>query len=294
MLRKYCSAIIANNYKINTIYKYSHNKTEGHIFVDNFLGLQRIWNKFRGVLCDVLSMDMDMINAHPCILQYICRQNNIVCICLDSYIANRAQLLSTLMIDCKITKDEAKILFITSLNKDTEVLLINKKHKIKNTFFLAFDAEIKTIQKKLCDLNHTLVKEVTKKGKDNIGGRLTNQMMCKIENDILQLVIEEVQSRGIVVNVPMFDGFMCDSASIGTTTISTLIDILNNLTKEYGVKWSNKEHSTEIAEILDVMTMEDNIHTYLGKDEVDVALYCVNHILEKRKIYICNGEVLSI
>ena len=130
-------------------YKYSHNKTEGRIFVDNFLGLQRIWNKFRGVLCDGLSIDMDMINAHPCILQYICRQNNIVCVCLDNYIANRAQLLSTLMDDCKITKDEAKIVFITSLNKDTEVLLINKKQKIKNTFFLAFDAEIKTIQKKL-------------------------------------------------------------------------------------------------------------------------------------------------
>ena len=155
MLRKYCSAMIANNYKINTVYKYSHNKTEGRIFVDNFLGLQRIWNKFKGVLCDGLNIDMDMINAHPCILQYICRQNNIVCVCLDSYIANRAQLLSTLMDDCKITKDEAKILFITALNKDTEVLLINKKQKIKNTFFLAFDAEIKTIQKKLCELNRS-------------------------------------------------------------------------------------------------------------------------------------------
>ena len=37
--------------------------------------------------------------------------------------------------------------------------------------------------------------------------------------------------------------------------------------------------------------MEDNIHTHVSKDEVDVALYCVDHILEK-KIYICNGEVL--
>ena len=50
MLRKYCSNMIANNYKIATTYKYSHNKTDGRIFVDNFLGLQRIWNKFRGVL----------------------------------------------------------------------------------------------------------------------------------------------------------------------------------------------------------------------------------------------------
>ena len=79
------------------------------------------------------------------------------------------------MNECKITKDEAKILFITSLNKDTEVLLINKKQKIKNTFFLAFDTEIKTIQKRLCELNPLLVKEITKKGKYNVRGRLTNQ-----------------------------------------------------------------------------------------------------------------------
>ena len=41
------------------------------------------------------------------------------------------------------------------------------------------------------------------------------------------------------------------------------------------------------------MKMEDNIHTYLGKDEVNVALYCINYILEK-KIYIGrNGAVLG-
>ena len=77
--------------------------------------------------------------------------------------------------------------------------------------------------------------------------------MIDLENEILQLAIEEVQNKGIVVNVPMFDGFMSDSASMCTTPILTLINILNNLTKEYGVKWNNKEHNTEIAEILDAM-----------------------------------------
>ena len=37
-----------------------------------------------------------------------------------------------------------------------------------------------------------------------------------------------------------------------------------------------------------MVVLEDNIHAYLGKDEVDIVHYCVNsHILEK-KIYICN------
>ena len=291
MLRKYCSNMIANNYKMATTYKYSHNKTDGCIFDDTFLGLQRIWNKFRGVLCDGLNIDIDMVNAHLCILQYICRQNNILCVCLDSYIANRTQLLSAVINDYKITKEEAKILFITSLNKDTEVILINKKQKIKNTFFLAFDAEIKIIQKRLCELHPALVKEITKKSKNNVGGRLTNQLMCKLENEILQLAMKEAENTGIAVNVPMFDGFMCDSASMCNIPIATLINNLNTLTNDYGIKWSHKEHNTEIAEVLEAMVLEDNIHTYLGKDEIDIAHYCVNHILEK-KIYICNGEVL--
>ena len=149
-----------------------------------------------------LNVDIDMVNAHPCILQYICRQNNILCVCLDSYIANRTHLLSVVMTDCKINKEEAKILFITSLNKDNEVLLINKKQKIKNTFFLAFDAEIKTIQKRLCESHPALVKEITKKGKDNIGGRLTNQFMCKLENEILQLTMKEAEK----LDLPGYEG----------------------------------------------------------------------------------------
>ena len=197
------------------------------------------------------------------------------------------------MNNCKINKEEAKILFITSLNKDTEVLLINKKQKIKNTFFLAFDVEIKAIQRRLCELHPALVKEITKKGKDNVGGRLTNQLMCKLENEILQLAMKEAENAGIVVNVPMFDGFMCDSASMGNIPIATLINNLNTLTNDYGIKWSHKEHNTEIAEVLEAMVLEDNIHTYLGKDEVDIAHYCVKHILEK-KIYICSGDVVDL
>ena len=198
------------------------------------------------------------------------------------------------MNNCKINKEEAKILFITSLNKDTEVLLINKKQKIKNTFFLAFDVEIKAIQRRLCELHPALVKEITKKGKDNVGGRLTNQLMCKLENEILQLAMKEAEnSAGIVANVPMFDGFMCDSASMGNIPIATLINNLNTLTNDYGIKWSQKEHNTEIAEVLEAMVLEDNIHTYLGKDEVDIAHYCVKHILEK-KIYICSGDVVDL
>ena len=87
--------------------------------------------------------------------------------------------------------------------------------------------------------------------------------------------MQEAKKAGIIVNVPMFDGFMCDIISMMSMPIATLLTTLNTLTTDYGIKWSNKEHNTEIAEVLDAMTLGDNILTYLGSDEVDVAKYCI-------------------
>ena len=81
-----------------------------------------------------------------------------------------------------------------TVNKDTEleVLLIKKKQKIKNTFsrpsLVLMQKLILVKQSKRNYANWIprtplqLVKEVTKKGKDNIGERLTmNQMMWNFE-----------------------------------------------------------------------------------------------------------------
>ena len=80
---------------------------------------------------------------------------------------------------------------------------------------------------------------------------------------------------------------MCYSASMGNTTIPTLINNLNTLTN--GIKLSNKEHNTEISDILDAMELKDNIHTYLGSRYCPI-LY-IPHI-RKENLYFGNGEVL--
>ena len=46
--------------------------------------------------------DIDMVNAHPVILNYICKKNNIDCNILKNYIDNRELILSSFGEDRKI------------------------------------------------------------------------------------------------------------------------------------------------------------------------------------------------
>ena len=114
-------------------------------------------------------------------------------------------------------------------------------------------------------------------------------VLCKFENDILQKAIEYVKTQKIIVNVPMFDGMMCDIRNTEHTTDS-ICKKLNKLTIKYGIKWSHKEHNIEILDLLNSFVYEEHILKYIGNNEVDVANYLLSTLLNN-KIYVCNGDV---
>jgi len=76
IITQYCQEQQKANYNLERKYTYSANATKGRIFVEGF-GLQRIYNQFRGCLCDGLYYDLDMVAAHHAILLYICRKKDI-------------------------------------------------------------------------------------------------------------------------------------------------------------------------------------------------------------------------
>ena len=49
--------------------------------------------------------DIDMVNCHPTILNYLCKKNNIKCNILKNYIENRELILSSFGEDRKIVKE---------------------------------------------------------------------------------------------------------------------------------------------------------------------------------------------
>ena len=67
--------------------------------------------------------DLDMVNAHPVILNYLCKKTNIDCNILENYIENREFILSSFGEDRKIIKE----LFLSILNgKSKDIYSDNK------------------------------------------------------------------------------------------------------------------------------------------------------------------------
>jgi hypothetical protein len=142
-----------------------------------------------------------MKNAHPTILRYICRLNNIECPNLEYYINNRSEVLKA---HTDMDEDDAKTLYLKALNDD------KRKTSIRNPFFRKFDAEMKRLQKTITQLEcyKEITESVPAERTYNWNGSAINRIMCKYENDILQVVIKFFRGFNIDISAPMFDGIM--------------------------------------------------------------------------------------
>ena len=84
--------------------------------------------------------DIDMVNAHPVILNYLRKRNNIECGILKDYIDNRELILSSFGEDRKIVKE----LFLSILNGGFKDIYSNDKQT--NNYLKSFENEIIRIQ----------------------------------------------------------------------------------------------------------------------------------------------------
>ena len=62
---------------ITRTYTFADGKKFGRQF--DHSGLQGMQKDVRGVLCDGIISDLDIVNCHPNILSWICKQNDIHC-----------------------------------------------------------------------------------------------------------------------------------------------------------------------------------------------------------------------
>jgi hypothetical protein len=289
MLIEYCNNMKFNNYSMQMEYGYANNKTDGRIFLKNTQGLQRLWSKFRGILVNDLMLDVDMVCAHNTILLYICKRHNIPALQLNNYVTNRELCLLSIMNDDKIERDEAKKLFLISIN-DCKPITKHGKYLIKSQLFKQYDAEMKTIQTRLCELYPVIYRKLNNSSdKTNIPGKLVNQLMCNIENEILLNTITLFNTNKYKVAVPMFDGCLIYKPD-DETPDEHIITLLNENSREYGITWSIKEHNIDLATYIDTLQLTDIKHIFFGKNESELAHY-INNVILKGKIYNCNGDI---
>ena len=200
-------------------FKKSHREyVKGH-------GIQQLPKVHRDFIMNEGMYDYDMKNAHPKLLYYLCKTNDLPCSKLKMYVNDREQILE----DANITKTE----FLTFMNRD-------KLPPVSSTdsFIRLILEEIQKNKKRLVEiykniisLDHTSFdddKPKKEQGKNPISSKMCNILMY-YENKLLQKIIEKYPTS---CSVPMYDGFISRE--------ELDIEELNKITEEYDIEWCIK------------------------------------------------------
>jgi hypothetical protein len=237
ILQGFCDGNIKSRGQMTRLYSYTQKtplEVGGRLYCGN--SLQGLGKQFRGFLCDGITTDIDMKNAHPVIARYLCKLNGIPCPNLNYYIENRDEVLAGFGSD-------GKELFLKALNDDKP----NKKETSK--VFKDFDKECKDIQKQITELEEYkhIVNSVPDTKIYNWLGSAFNRIMCVYENKILQSLISILNKKQIKICALCFDGLLMYGNHYDDAEL--LKDITLQINEQWvglNMKWSYKQHSTDI------------------------------------------------
>ena len=249
--------------------------------------LQRLYNGFRGILCDGIMVDYDMCNAHPRFLLNLCNKYDLVADKLLYYIKNRDDCLAELVNNYDICRGQAKAYYLKCINKIDLTTKINNKKIKKNSFFLEFDIQLKNIIKSLYSIFRKDEKYKKHKSNEwNKQGKLVNLVLCDLENEYLNEAINELVKNNVMkredIGVLMFDGFMAYNKNK-----DDVIKFLNAHFKERHIEWDYKEHNIELLEYLNKLDEDGEllkIDNFNGTNIIEVVNHMLNNIL-KNKLY---------
>lgn len=276
ILQQFCKTNLKTGGITTRIYSYSTG-TSGRLFSGG--SLQGMSCSIRGLLFrNGVGTDIDMCNAHPVILRYICKLHDIPCPHLEYYINNREECMSKFS-----TREIGKDAYLTALNKDTQ----NRAKGLPKEF-KSYDCEIKQIQKKLVLIKDyaELIGSVPETKPYNKLGSAINRIMCFYENIILQHVIHIVNDRCIEIAILMFDGLMVYGDYYKDKSV--LEEISQYVEKQMNglqMKWAYKEHNNTL-EVPNDFIENNNINNARDK-----SFECVANDFEKTHLKIINKSL---
>ena len=290
-LKTYCKLIVATKNNNNVEYDYPENKKVGRL-QSKSPSLQRIYNGFRGILCNGKMIDLDMKNCHPVILLNLCKEHNIKYNYLLDYISNRDNKLKEVMKQYNISRSEAKSALLSCLN-DINVKTKICKKKVKKGFLNNFDGEMSKI---IFELFH-IYKDNKKYSKYisnedyNIEGKFTNLILCNIENKYLNMAINSCINNNLLkkedIAVLMFDGFMI----YDNNNTDEIINLLNKDFFEYNIEWDTKEHNIELLDKLKTMEIKDVKLYHEVKQIFEKDHFRIEHPLLYGRTYVKNNRI---
>lgn len=189
-------------------YNYAKGRDTGRLFAPR--SLQGCPRKIRHTIAHQYYWDIDMVNAHPTILEYLCtKKYNIECPYLTEYVKSRDEVLTRIIEedDDINNKVDAKGVLLALING-------GKRYYAKkpNACFLRdFALETKRIASEISKSDpkaFNKAKKQNKDGWDNDEAVFVNLQMCIVENNLLTIICRVLTDNGYKIGTLCFDGCM--------------------------------------------------------------------------------------
>lgn len=190
------------------VYNPSLKSRDGRLFGSYSLqGINRI---IRHTICKdndgkQIYYDYDIVSAHNTFLVIYCDWFGIDCRCLKTYNKNKDDLLIGLSNHFKIEIDEAKTIILSMLNGGGDSYT---REEDTPDWLYSLKLQLREVSKKICELNPDLYKIVLRQKEFNPEGTLTNRILCKMENIVLQCMKSYCDKENIKIGALCFDGLL--------------------------------------------------------------------------------------
>jgi len=246
--------------EMKKVYKYSESSQNGRLYGMN--SIQNLDGIIRGFLFRDSTTDFDMKNAHPHILEYICRVRDIRCPCLAEYVHNREAILDKLK---QVGIDDPKFEILKMLNTEKTNRITNDCDNILKNLRDEFKA-IRGRFKKEPDFVEQLQQAMIYKP-NNIEGSFVNRILCIYENKMMNSMASYIHSKNMEVAEYAFDGILVYGNFYERPDIlKEMEDYLNNEFPDLNMTLTMKPHSKvipmEYLENLEELQEIDDNHLY--------------------------------
>jgi len=225
---------------------YRQNRGTGRFYSIGSLSLQSIPREIRHTIARDNYVDIDMVNAHPVILSYLCHTFGFNCEALDEYISNREALLEQI----PESRDKAKQIYLAVTNGGFEDYSLIKE---PSNHLRRYKDEMEKLHIHFSNLypdacTRVRDKKIEENNNDfNYKAAFMNSLLCDMENKVLLCMWKFFGSP--IDAVLCFDGLMVrkkdqekgvDTTGQGVKTVYDIDGCQTYLKKVFGINMKLK------------------------------------------------------
>jgi hypothetical protein len=166
--------------------EYKQNNGFGRFYAVKSISMQSMPREVRHTLAKDLYIDIDVVNAHPVILAYLCKKKNMSPKILKKYNKNRDTMLERLKVD----RETAKTVILSMINGGQNAY---DSLAYKPKFLLQFKKEIAIMHKMFAtddEFEKHLDMREAQGYVSNHKASYLNTLLCDVENKILQCMFD--------------------------------------------------------------------------------------------------------